>query len=222
VTAQPRVVLGDADVLSRVGVRRTLEQSGFDVLAGCGDAAGTISACSEHRPQLCLIDVDLIGPEGVTVQEIGSLVPAPRIVVLSLSRHGEDLMTALEAGATGYLLKDMNADRLAHTLRRVLEGETAVPRGMVSALADAVRSRRVRAIAGVAAPGLSPREQQVLALLADGLRTAEIGDRLRISAVTVRRHVSSLVAKLGVADREAAARLVAERRRSSADGRERP
>lgn len=215
----PRVVIGDADRLARVGLRRTLERSGFEVCAETGDATMAVQACLDHQPDLCLIDGELPTGAASAIEAIATALPGTRIVIMTLSQRGEDLMAALEAGASGYLLKDMRADRLGHTLSRVLDGETTIPRRLVTPLADEVRRRRVHALSALPAVGLSAREQQVLQLLADGMGTAAVAERLGISPVTVRRHVSTLVAKLGVADRRAAVRLITERRASAGAAR---
>ena len=130
--------------------------------------------------------------------------------MLSASHGTDDVLAALRAGAVGYLPKDTRPDRLPDALRGVLKGEAALPRALVGAVLQELRGftappeEPIR----VGAVELSSRESEVLRLLSSGLNTAEVGEALSLSPVTVRRHISSGVAKLGVADRDAAMRIV--------------
>ena len=119
-------------------------------------------------------------------------------------------MDAVVAGAVGYLGRDVDTERLPDILRAVLAGEVALPRRHSQHLVDALRGRDARRgrLAARTDARLTDREWEVLQMLADDHSTAEIGSRLGISAVTARRHVSSLVSKLGVEDRAAAAELL--------------
>jgi DNA-binding NarL/FixJ family response regulator len=118
----------------------------------------------------------------------------------------EELFAALRVGARGFLLKDTNPERLPHALEGVVKGEAALPRVLMARVIEEFRLReRSRVpLVGPAGESASEREWEVLALMADGLTTREIAERAGISEVTVRRHASALVRKLGVADRAAA------------------
>jgi DNA-binding NarL/FixJ family response regulator len=157
--------------------------------------------------------------------EISSALPSTAIVMLTISQHDDDLFDALRAGAVGYLLKGTDPARLPHALRGVLEGQAAVPRPLVARVIAEFRDQSARrrvSVEGQRDVTLTNREWQILDLLRDGLTTKEIATRLYISRVTVRTHVSSILRKLGVPDREAAVRLIGspDRSRGSASGDE--
>ncbi len=144
-------------------------------------------------------------------REITQELPTTAVIMLTVSIDDADLFDALMAGASGYLLKDMDPDRLADALRGVLAGEAALPRLLVGKLVDRVRERegkRRLPIFKQRRASLTSREWEVLQLLRDGLTTAQIAKRLFISPVTVRSYVSSLLKKLQVEDRESAVRLM--------------
>ena len=156
-----------------------------------------------------MIAADLAGGGTEAARRLASLYPKVRLIVLSPELGGEELVEAVLAGATGYLAKDMSLERLPHAIKGVLAGEVALPRLHADTLLAELRRRdaareRVAARTGAS---LTDREWDVLQLLGEGASTAEIAERLRISQVTARRHISSLLAKLGVGDRASAARL---------------
>lgn len=160
---------------------------------------------------MCLLDVHMPGSGITAAAAISSCLPETAIVMLTVSRDDRDLFDALQAGASGYLLKDMDSDRLPFALRSVLEGEAALPRGLVARLIDEFSGRRRRvALLKQRGATLTSREWEVLDLLREGLSTAEIAERLAVSEVTVRRHVSGILKKLRVPDRAAALRLLGE------------
>ena len=142
---------------------------------------------------------------------IGETFPEVRVLVLTTYDTDTDILRAIEAGAAGYLLKDTDPGRLPFALRGVLEGEAALPRGLVARLIDEFRTRgKRRRLPLMRQRGveLTEREWEVLEYLHDGLTTAEIAERLSISPVTVRRHVSEILKKLRVTSREEAVRLL--------------
>jgi DNA-binding NarL/FixJ family response regulator len=204
-------VIADADAATRAGVRLALEGHGFAI---CGEAAGAqdaIETALRERPELCLLDVSLPGGGVTAAEEIVVRLPRTAVVMLSGAAEDEQLFAAVRAGARGYLLKDMNPDRLPLALHGVLEGEAAVPRALVSRVLEEFRANQRGRHAGELARlrvQLTGRERQVLELLDRGLDTATIAERLSISAVTVRRHVSEILRKLAVPDRESALRLL--------------
>jgi DNA-binding NarL/FixJ family response regulator len=205
-----RVVLADEHAPTRAGVRDSLEGHGFEV---CGEAAGAEEAVALARresPDVCILDTRLPGGGIAAAARIHADRPEVSIVMLTASSSDEDLFDALRAGALGYLLKSTNPARLHHAVRGVLAGEAAIPRTLVARLVDEFRERgRRRRLAGRAE--LTSREWDVLERLAQGAATAEIAQRLSVSPVTVRRHVSAILRKLGVESREEAVRLLADR-----------
>jgi DNA-binding NarL/FixJ family response regulator len=205
--APTRVVIADDHPPTREDVRLALESDpAFTNVGEAADAFGAIEAAVRERPDLCLLDVHMPGSGVKAVWEISARLPQTRIVMLTVSRDDRDLFAALQAGASGYLLKDMDPDRLPHALADVLAGRAALPRELVARLIDQFRDRAPRRRAVVDDTGgerLTSREWQVLDLVREDLPTSEIARRLVLSPVTVRTHINSISRKLQVRDRQA-------------------
>jgi DNA-binding NarL/FixJ family response regulator len=205
------VVIADDHPPTRAGIRSSLEQDGFVVCAEVADGPSAVEAVLRERPDLCLLDVHMPGNGISAAREISARVPETAVVVLTVSRNDNDVFDALRAGASGYLLKDMDAARLPVALKGVLNGEAALPRRLVARLVDEFRDRgRKRRVPILAERGalLTTREWEVLELMRTGLTTAQISDRLFISQATVRSHIASILRKLRVPDRQTALRLL--------------
>jgi DNA-binding NarL/FixJ family response regulator len=210
-SAAPTVVIADDHPPIRLGVRMALMRSGFRVLAEAADGDGAVEAVLRERPDLCLLDVRMPGGGIEAAGRLASLAPATAVVMLTVSASAEDLLASLRAGARGYLPKDMSPDRLPAALHGVLKGEAALPRTFVGRMLHEMR--------GLPAPGPTPvrvgdvelttRESEILRMLRSGLSTVEIGERLALSPVTVRRHISTGAAKLGADGRDDALRAIA-------------
>ncbi len=207
---RPTVVVADDHPMQRAGVRAALEDDGFRVVAEAGDASGAYEAAVQHRPDVCVLDIHMPGNGISAAARIADDIPETAVVMLTVSRNDDDLFDALRVGAAGYLLKDMDPDRLPGALRRVLAGEAALPPTLVARLMDEFRGKRKRRLPLVGGKGqeLTSREWEVLDLMRAGLSTAEIAERLFVSDVTVRSHVSSILKKLKVASRDEAVRLL--------------
>jgi DNA-binding NarL/FixJ family response regulator len=190
-------------------VRLTLERQGFLVCAEVASAQSAVEAALRERPDVCLLDVRMPGDGIRAAGEITARLPETAVVMLTVSESDEDLFDALRAGARGYLLKDMDAGQLPLALRAMLRGEAAIPRRLAASLVSELRWRGEPrlTLADGRAVQLTPREWDVLELLRDELDTAGIARRLFVSPVTVRRHVSAILKKLGVSSREEAVRL---------------
>jgi len=199
------VVVADDHPPTRAGVRMSLEEAGFVVCAEAATAAAAIDACLAHIPDVALLDVHMPGGGIAAARRISTALPQTAVVMLTVSRDDADLFEALRAGARGYLLKDIDPDRLGLALDGVLAGEAALPRNLVSRLMEEFRTRDERTARpqGPLAK-LTSREWDTLDLMRQGLSTAEIAERLYVSPVTVRTHVSAILRKLHVSDREAA------------------
>jgi DNA-binding NarL/FixJ family response regulator len=205
----PSVIIADNDISLRREIRDALEAQGFIVVAEASDAAAAIGAATRLKPDICLIEIDL-PLEGLNaIGRIAKASPKTLVVVLSRSASPEDVVTAFTRGASGYLLKGISGEQLASTLRGAYGGEPPLSRSLVPYLVDEVRRGSIRRLTLPGGPvTLTPREWEVGEMLRDGHTTTEIADRLGVSPITVRRHVSLLVTKLGAQDREAAVELL--------------
>ncbi len=209
----PTLVLVEDEPVTRTMLRGLLVEAGFQVTAEAGDAETAIEVCVRERPQLCLVDLNIPGGGLRVVREVSQRVPEALVVVLTASPDNRDLLDAIRAGASGYLLKSMDPNRIGHALRGELAGEAAIPRFLVAELVrDLQTLGRHRVIAGRHGRAeLTSREWEILELMCDGLSGPSIAQRLKLSPVTVRRHSAEAVRKLGVRDRSEAIALMKER-----------
>ena len=205
-----RILLAEREPTTRAALRRLLEDDGMVVCAETGDADATIGAALRERPDVCLLATPLAGDEVDAISEITAALPQTVVIVLAGAADHDRLVSVILAGARGFLLKDMNPERLPHAISGALEGEAAIPRRLVWELLGEFRRRRgdrtVMAPSGAAK--LTQREWEVLELLAEGRPAAEIARRLSLSPITVRRHISAATTKLGVSSRNEAIELV--------------
>lgn len=187
----PRVRLLIADhAPTRAGIRIALEGE-VNICAEAGDAEQAIRAAMREQPEVCLVGREIPGDALLAVRGICRAAPAAAVVVLAAERDVEDLMQVVRAGAVGYVPGAVEAGRLRRMIRAVAAKEAVVPRSLVLDLLLELRD----------SDGLTGRESQVLGMLRRGHTTAVIAERLQIAPVTVRRHISELVRKLGVQDR---------------------
>jgi DNA-binding NarL/FixJ family response regulator len=205
-----RVMLVDDHALVRSAVRQAISAPDVELVGEAATAEEALALAPVLRPDVLLLDIDLPGMTGVQlVQELAPRLPQTKIVMLTVSASERDLIDAVARGAAGYLTKDLSPEALLRSLRGTQRGELAMSRRFAARalrhFADAARRGRV----GTAAEGdlmnLSPRENDVLAMLADGLTDREIANALTISPRTVETHVSNILHKLGVRNRAEAA-----------------
>jgi DNA-binding NarL/FixJ family response regulator len=204
-------VIADDHPPTRAGVARALEGENFVICAEVPDAASAIAAALKHRPDVCLLDIHMPGNGVDAAGEITSSLPETSVIMLTVSRNDNDLFDALRAGASGYLLKDMNPARLPEAIRGVLNGEAAMPRSLVAHVIEEFRerSRRKRLFLRRRQPvDLTSREWEVLELMRQGLSTGDIAARLFITNATVRTHIAAILRKLHAADRKEALTLL--------------
>ena len=209
--ATPRVLIADDHAPTRAGVRMALERDGIEVCAEVKNASEAVEAALRERPDLCLLDVHMPGGGPSAASRITSHLPGTMVVMLTVSRDNADMLESLRRGAVGYLLKDMNPASLPVAVRAALGGEGVLPRSLSARLIEELRRRpESRRVTGQPRelPALSSREWEILDLLSEGATTAEMAERLFLSQVTVRRHISSILSKLGVSSREDAVRLL--------------
>jgi two-component system nitrate/nitrite response regulator NarL len=211
----PRVLIVDDHPPTRMGVRLALEKDGFLVCAEEATGPGAVVAALRHRPDVCLLGVDIPGGAIEAVAEIRSQLPQTEVVMLADAASDEDLFASLEVGASGFLLEEMNPARLGRALFGVLRGEAALPRALTARLIAEFRARaREPALTRRDDRELTRREWEVLDCLREGLSSRLIAERLFISQTTVRRHVGSVLRKLGVSSRQAAVDLIGRRSRN--------
>jgi DNA-binding NarL/FixJ family response regulator len=199
-------------------MRQALEREGVAIVGETADAAEALRATQAGCPDICLFDARLPGAIAA-VRQIAMSRPETRVVVLFESIADETLIEALRAGAAGCLHKETGPAALRRVVRATLDGEAPLPRAAARRVIDELRllasDRHVRSENGTWTQ-LSRRESQVLELMRQQLSTGEIAERLGISTVTVRRHVSATMRRLGARDRATVLRLAA--RHSPAPG----
>jgi DNA-binding NarL/FixJ family response regulator len=195
----------------RAGIRALLEASGFAVAAEAAEGATAAAAAIRLRPDICVVHGGE-AHEGVAALALVKLrAPATAAVLLVTRADADELIDALRAGASGYILESGGAAGIGRALQAVRRGEPAIPRELLGALADEFRARGLRRrvqVPGRPAVELTRRQSEVLELLRRGLSTAQIAARLQISRVTVRRHMALAVGKLNAKDRAAAVRAL--------------
>ena len=205
-----RVMLVDDHALVRSAVRQAISASDVELVGEAATAAEALALAPVLKPDILLLDIDLPGMSGVQlVQELAPRLPMTKIVMLTVSSSERDLIEAVGRGAAGYLTKDLSPEALLRTLRGTQRGELAMSRRFAGrALRHFVEAAR-RGRPPVTPEGdllsLSPRENDVLAMLADGLTDREIANALTISPRTVETHVSNILHKLSVRNRAEAA-----------------
>jgi DNA-binding NarL/FixJ family response regulator len=196
----------------RAGVRRVLEGAGLRVVAEASSTAEAVAAALAERPDLCLLAVQMPGNGISAAEQIRLALPEAKIVMLTSSSREEDLFAALRAGADGFLPKTISAQRLPRALEGVIAGEAALPRIMTARLIEEFRERGRNRRLQIHVNGqdieLTAREFEILERMRRGESTRAIARHFRISEVTVRRHVSGIVHKLGVSDRRSAIALL--------------
>lgn len=204
-----RVVVADDSVLLRDGVVRLLNDSGFEVVAAVGDADALLDAVTEHQPDLCVVDVRM--PPTHTDEGLRAAIEVrrryPHIAVLVLSQYVEERYAAElldgDVAGVGYLLKDrvIDVNQFVESLRRVAAGGSAVDAEVISQILG--RSRRTSEL-----DRLTPREREVLELMAEGLSNAGIAERLVVSGGAVEKHISNVFMKLDLEPEDGAHRRV--------------
>ena len=205
-----RVVMADDHARLRGRIRQALEASGCEVLAEGATADEAVALTAEHQPDVALLDIHMPGSGILAADQIRRSMPDVAVVMLTQSVEEDDLFDALRAGASGYLLKDSDPATLGDSLRAVLVGDGALSPKLISRVLDEFRapSRRRFGRKSPSAARLSAREWEVMQLLGQGLPTEEVAARLFLSPTTVRVHVSTVLKKLRVPDRDSAFRLL--------------
>jgi DNA-binding NarL/FixJ family response regulator len=200
------IVVADDHEVVRAGFAALLDtQPDFTVLGTAEDGAQAVAASRELHPDVVLMDVRMPGTDGIeATRQLAADDFAPKVLILTTFDLDEYVFDALRAGASGFLLKDVTAERLFDAVRVVAAGEAllapAVTRRLISEFARIRRPAPAAAAPAVHA-ALTPRETEVLRLVAEGLSNPEIASRLVVTEETVKTHVSRVLAKLGLRDR---------------------
>lgn len=209
ISVQPiRVMLVDDHTMVRRGLVTFLKV--FDDLQLAGEAengAEAIQRCAEIKPDVVLMDMVMPGMDGVSAtRAIRQQFPKVQVIALTSFKEGELIKNALEAGAIGYLLKDVSADELARAIRAAHSGRATLSPEAAQALVQNAHQHP--------APGqdLTEREREVLTLMIEGLNNTQIAGKLSVSPSTIKSHVSNILSKLGVASRTEAVTLALRNR----------
>jgi two-component system, NarL family, response regulator LiaR len=200
-----RVLIADDHAVVRQGLRTFLDlQADIDVVGEAADGEEAVAAAAEHAPDVILLDLVMPRLDGIgALRRLRDATPAARVIVLTSFGEDERLFTALRAGASGYLLKDVEPAELVRSIRTAHSGGAP--------LSPAVAARVVEELASgggagrAAADELTPRELEVLCLIARGRSNKRIALELGVAEKTVKTHVSHVLAKLGLSDRTQAA-----------------
>ncbi|TVT56761.1 response regulator transcription factor [Amycolatopsis rhizosphaerae] len=205
------VMVVDDHPIWRDGVARDLTENGFDVRATAPDADAAVRIATAVRPDVVLMDLNLGGTSGVNAtREITTVLPHTRVLVLSASGEHSDVLEAVKAGASGYLVKSASARELVEAVRRTAQGDTVFTPGLAGLVLGEYRRMADAPGSGSTPPRLTERETDVLRLVAKGLTARQIAERLVLSHRTVENHVQSTLRKLQLHNRVELARYAIE------------
>lgn len=198
-----RVLLVDDHRLVREGLRRTLEDAGFEVVGEASDGAEGLEMAERLRPHVALMDVSMPVVDGITAtRRMRSRAPDTRVVVLTMHADTDLVEKARSAGAAGYLLKEASGEEVVQAVRRAIDGLRTISPGISGGTDSVAPVEDTDTDDGV--PSLTEREVQILQMLADGCTPAQVAERLFISPKTVRNHLTKVYDKLAVNSRSAA------------------
>ncbi|WP_375491914.1 response regulator [uncultured Jatrophihabitans sp.] len=207
-----RVVLVDDHAMFRAGVRAELGAR-VDVVGDAGTVADAVAVVTQQRPDVVLLDVHMPDGGGLAVLEaVHDRVPDTQFLALSVSDAAEDVIAIIRAGARGYVTKTISADELADAVRRVADGDAVFSPRLAGFVLDAFRDAPVAPAIDPEIDQLTPREREVLRLLARGYAYKEIAGELFISIKTVETHASNVLRKLQLTNRHQLARWAVDRR----------
>ncbi len=213
-----RVMVVDDHPMWRDGVARDLAEAGFDVAATAGDAAQALRILPATRPDLVVLDLQLPDSSGVdAIKQLTAAQPGIRVLVLSASGEQRDVLDAVKAGASGYLVKSAARDEFIDAVRRTAAGDAVFTPGLAGLVLGEYRRLASGPPAGADTPRLSERETEILRLVAKGLTYKQIAERLVISIRTVQNHVQNTLGKLQLHNRTELVRYAIETGLDQAD-----
>lgn len=200
-----RIAIADDEALVRSGLAVLLRhEPGFEVVGQAADGLSALAVVREHHPDVLLMDIRMPGIDGLeaTRRLVGDpATESTRVLILTTFDHDENVFAALRAGASGFLPKDTEPQRLIDALRTVASGEALLAPRATRRLIEEFRRAVPPTPSRTSLTGLTDRELEVLEAVASGLTNAEISERLVISYATTKTHVGRLLAKLGARDR---------------------
>ena len=204
-----RVLLADDEEMVRHGVRLILRHAeGIEVVGEAPNGAEAVRLAAEARPDVVLLDVRMPVLDGLAaVEPLAALDPAPQVVMLTTFGDEENVLRALGAGATGFLLKDEGPQELIRAVRAAAAGDAVLSPGVTGTVVRRMLSGGAPRVPDRRVAGLTDREREVLVMLGEGLSNLEIGTRLGIGVGTVKTHVGSILGKTGCGSRVQAALL---------------
>ena len=198
-----RILIVDHHQLVRTGLRMLIETvPGMKVVGKAGNRSEALALAASKKPNLILLEIDLGAEDGLDfLPELREAATNARVVILTGVKKIETHLRAARMGAVGLVLKEHDGDVLLKAIKKVHEGEVWLDRSLMSSLLNEMTTPETVDPDAARIASLTGREQQVIALIAEGLRNKQIADRLNISETTVTHHLSSVFSKLGVSDR---------------------
>ena len=204
-----RILIVDDHTLFRSGIKLALQRhEGFEVVGEAGDGLEGIKRARQLKPDVVLLDLHMPGTGGLeALRVLVEDLPETQVVMLTVSEDAEDLLETLRAGARGYLLKNIDTEFFMESVQRAARGESVMSPQIAHKLADSLRApqKDSAAAANVSPSKLSPREREIIAMLAHGASNKEIARVLGLSESTIKIHVQGILRKLNIAKRVQAA-----------------
>lgn len=206
-----RIIIVDDHEIVRIGMRSLLEQyPQYEVIAEAGNAKDAINQVEVYHPEIVLMDIRLPGKSGIEAcEEIRRISPDTKVIMLTSYAEDEMLFSAIKAGASGYVLKQIDSDGLIKSLDAVARGEASLDPAVTQRVFQEVR-KAVKDEEAASFVSLSQQEKMVLKLVSEGKTNREIAQTLYLGEGTVRNYVSSILSKLGVSNRAEAAAYAVE------------
>lgn len=205
-----RILIVDDHTLFRSGIKLALQRhEGFEVVGEAGDGLEGIKRARQLKPDVVLLDLHMPGTGGLeALRVLVEDLPETQVIMLTVSEDAEDLLETLRAGARGYLLKNIDTEFFVESIQRAARGESVMSPQIAHKLADSLRApqKDSATVAADVSPGkLSPREREIIVMLAHGASNKEIARVLNLSESTIKIHVQGILRKLNIAKRVQAA-----------------
>lgn len=204
-----RILIVDDHTLFRNGIKLVLQRhEGFEVAGEAGDGLEGVKRAKQLKPDVVLLDLHMAGTGGLeALRLLVEDVPDAQVIMLTVSEDADDLLETLRSGARGYLLKNIDTDFLLESIRRAAQGESVMSPQIAHKLADSLRAPQKDPVPmpDISPDKLSPREREIIVMLARGASNKEIAKVLDLSESTIKIHVQGILRKLNIAKRVQAA-----------------